>query len=132
VTHKRARPRLLEVCKPLFREALPPLGQARLHLLAGDSLGIFPEGTVNRDGERLLRGRHGAARLSLAAGVPVVPAGIRRGPSRTLELRIGAPQQPPGDGMGLAEVREWHAHIMAGIARLSGKRWSYRSDCHAP
>jgi 1-acyl-sn-glycerol-3-phosphate acyltransferase len=63
--------------KPFFAVSVPPLEQARQHLIAGRSIGIFPEGTVNRDRSQLLRGRYGAARLSLETGVPVTPAGIR-------------------------------------------------------
>jgi 1-acyl-sn-glycerol-3-phosphate acyltransferase len=77
IARKPARPRFLNVLKPLFTDAVPPADQARRHLAAGRSVGVFPEGTVNRDPLRLKRGRPGAAQLSLETGVPVVPVGLR-------------------------------------------------------
>ena len=44
-------------------------------LKEGKLLGIYPEGTRSPDG-RLHRGRTGAARLAMAAGVPVIPCGL--------------------------------------------------------
>lgn len=130
VTRKSARPRFLNALKPLYTHAEPSHQRALAHLAAGRSIGIFPEGTVNRDPERLLRGRLGAARLSLEAGVPVVPGGIRitGGDDRRplLAIELGAPMQPPppaGATVTGAEVRAWHARIMTQIARLSGKAW---------
>ena len=137
VLGKRARPRFLNALKPLYERSLRPFEQARQHLLAGRSVGIFPEGTVNRDPEQLLRGRRGAARLSLETGAPVVPMGIRfptvaRGqpiPSHAvMELHIGAPLVPPApsaERAALSAVSEWHAAIMTAIARYSGKSWSH-------
>jgi 1-acyl-sn-glycerol-3-phosphate acyltransferase len=135
VLRKSARPRFLNVLKPLYQRPLRPFEQARAHLLAGRSIGIFPEGAVNRNPDRLLRGRRGAARLSLETGAPVVPMGIRfptvaRGepiPSHAaMELHIGAPLIPPAASMEqapLPAVTEWHATIMTEIARYSGKTW---------
>src|SRR5262245_22372084 len=77
VTRKPARPRILNLLKPLYTDAVPPLERARRHLVAGRSIGIFPEGQINRDPDRLLRGRRGTARLSLETSAPVVPVGIR-------------------------------------------------------
>ena len=77
VTRKDARPRWLNIFRPLFDEKVPAFDRALAALCAGDSVGVFPEGTINRHPTRLLRGRTGAARLALMAGVPVVPAGIR-------------------------------------------------------
>jgi 1-acyl-sn-glycerol-3-phosphate acyltransferase len=137
VLRKPARPAFLNVLKPFYRGPLNAFEQGRAHLLAGRSLGIFPEGAVNRAPDRLLRGRHGAARLSLETGVPVVPAGIRFphvDPGQpipggaTMTVEIGAPLVPTklaaGGRASLAEVRVWHATIMSELARLSGKRWS--------
>jgi 1-acyl-sn-glycerol-3-phosphate acyltransferase len=135
VTNKPARPRFLNVLKPLFDEPVPALDRAREHLLAGRPVGIFPEGTVNRDPARLLAGRPGAARLSLETGVPVIPIGLRF-PQRTedrlgpMDIEIGAPLQPPpmseAGTASIQDVRLWHAAIMTEIARLSGKSWTAR------
>jgi 1-acyl-sn-glycerol-3-phosphate acyltransferase len=133
VVRKPARPRFLNVLRPLYADPVPALERARRHLLAGRSVGIFPEGTVNRDPARLLAGRGGAARLSLETGVAIVPAGIRF-PHRTdnalgsMEIEFGAPLQPPqiAGAAPLALVREWHAAAMTEIARLSGKQWNPR------
>jgi 1-acyl-sn-glycerol-3-phosphate acyltransferase len=136
VTRKSARPRLLNILKPLYRHPLPPLEQARAYLLRGRSVGIFPEGTVNRRPGRLLAGRAGAARLSLETGVPVVPLGIRfpdmAGAERIteramMEVQIGAPLRPPpcrSAAVAPREVRAWHATVMGEISRLSGKAWN--------
>jgi 1-acyl-sn-glycerol-3-phosphate acyltransferase len=136
VTRKSARPRFLNALKPLYEGALSPIEQARVHLDAGRSIGIFPEGQVNRDPVRMLRGRRGTARLSLETGAPVVPMGIRfHGiePGRPIsgdammELHIGAPLVPPGparERASILEVSAWHAVIMTEIARLSGKAWT--------
>lgn len=135
VAAKPARPRFLNIFKPLFTDPTPPLERARQHLLAGRSVGIFPEGTVNRDPDRLLGGRSGAARLSLETGAPILPIGIRF-PQRTedrlgpMEIEIGAPLRPPvvseAGPAALKDVRLWHGAIMTDIARLSGKNWTPR------
>src|SRR5262245_60121152 len=136
VLRKSAKPRFLNALKTLYELPLRPFEQARGHLLAGRSIGIFPEGTVNRDPDRLLRGRRGAARLSLETGAPVVPMGIRFPtvppgqpipPDAAMELHIGAPLAPPGppaEQAPLATVTAWHAAIMTAIARHSGKTWN--------
>lgn len=64
VTRKSARPAFLNVLKPLYREKLTVLERARAHLLAGKSVGIFPEGRVNCDPDRLLKGRTAYGRLN--------------------------------------------------------------------
>ncbi|MFM9850085.1 MAG: lysophospholipid acyltransferase family protein [Hyphomicrobiaceae bacterium] len=136
VTRKPARPRFLNALKPLYESSQPTLERARAHLAAGRAVGIFPEGQVNRSPDRLLRGRRGAARLSLETGIPVVPMGIRfphADPGRplpalpTMELHIGAPLLPPGPAVepaSTAAVTAWHAVVMTEIARLSGKAWT--------
>jgi 1-acyl-sn-glycerol-3-phosphate acyltransferase len=137
VLRKPARPRVLNVLKPLYRRPLTAFEQSRAHLNAGRSIGIFPEGAVNRSPDRLLPGRHGAARLSLETGAPVIPAGVRfpdSDPGRPIDdgaamtVEIGTPLVPPkraaGPRASLADVRAWHASIMSELARLSGKTWS--------
>ena len=136
VTRKPARPRFLNLFKPLYRHPLTPLEQARAYLLRRRSVAIFPEGTVNRHPSRLLRGRAGAAQLSLETGVPVVPVGIRfpglrHGQAITdgaaMEVHIGAPLRPPpccSSAVSPQDVRAWHAAVMNEISRLSGKTWN--------
>ncbi len=136
VTRKPARPAFLNALKPLYLDPLSVLERARARLLAGKSIGIFPEARVNRDPAQLLKGRTGAAYLSLETGLPIVPAGIRVSEERTsrqggsfapIEIRIGAPLKPPPSRARapIAELRAWHAVMMAEIARLSGKAWTY-------
>ncbi|MFV0298998.1 MAG: lysophospholipid acyltransferase family protein [Hyphomicrobiaceae bacterium] len=139
VTRKSARPAFLNYLKPLFTPSVPVIEQARTLLATGRSLAIFVEGTVNRDPARLLRGRLGAARLSLETAAPVVPAGIAAvtgaAGRRQLALAIGPPLYPDRhrrDGSGGSystnDVREWHSKIMCEIARLSGKTWQPSSQ----
>jgi 1-acyl-sn-glycerol-3-phosphate acyltransferase len=116
------------------------LERASAHLVAGRAVGIFPEGEVNKDPRRLLRGRRGAARLSLETGAPVVPMGIRfpgnrrgRAGGMRMELRIGAPLVPvraPGCRASLSAVSDWHGVIMSEIGRLSDKTWAAKVNCH--
>jgi len=135
VTRKSARPRWLNALKPWFAAAESPYQAAHRRLLAGQSLGIFPEGTVNRREQHLLRGHQGVARLSLETGAPVVPVGLRRSGSarghfglETMIVRIGRPLQPERTFVGrtapAAAVRQWHEQTMQAIADLSGKTWS--------
>jgi 1-acyl-sn-glycerol-3-phosphate acyltransferase len=123
--------------KPFFTEGAPPLEQARQHLERGCSIGIFPEGTVNRNHLQLLRGRHGAARLSLETGAPIIPAGIRF--SRTMappavgqmEITVGPPIPTPSTSEALvtfANIRARHAQTMLAISALSGKSWPFNSQ----
>ncbi|RTL68972.1 MAG: 1-acyl-sn-glycerol-3-phosphate acyltransferase [Hyphomicrobiales bacterium] len=140
VARKPARPRILNVLKPLLTDGIPPLEAARAHLLAGRPLGIFPEGTVNREPGRLLRGRYGIARLALETGVPVVPAGLRfprSGPQHPIteeapfELHIGEPILSGEDGLRAAsgeQMRAFHGRIMQAIGTLSGKSWSGHTE----
>ena len=133
VTRKSARPKVLNVLKPLYREPRSALERTRRHLAAGRSVGIFPEGTVNRNARQLAGGRKGAAYLSLATGVPVVPAGIRFPAAENarisdwdaMEVVIGAPMTPPpiAARMTPADLHAWHAAVMSEIGRLCGKRW---------
>lgn len=137
---KPARPRLLNVLRPLFTEREPAFKKAAERLAAGASVGIFPEGTTNRDPRRLLRGFHGAARLSLQTGVPVIPAGVRfpdheralRIPELApMEIEFGPPLVPTDErDLTAAAVQAWHARVMQEVARLSGKAWSKERKSH--
>jgi 1-acyl-sn-glycerol-3-phosphate acyltransferase len=139
VARKPARPRLLNVMKPLFTDLVSPMEQARAHLIAGRSIGVFPEGTVNRDPLRLLRGRYGAARLSLETGAPVIPVGLRfltvpRGAAipegSPMSIVIGEPLIPPAaaTSAAYADLRAWHERVMVTIGRLSGKSWEFSAQ----
>jgi 1-acyl-sn-glycerol-3-phosphate acyltransferase len=57
------------------RAALSAFDDAIPHLQGGGLVCVYPEGTRSPDG-RLYRGRTGAARLALAAGVPIIPVGF--------------------------------------------------------
>jgi 1-acyl-sn-glycerol-3-phosphate acyltransferase len=70
-------------------------------LREGHLLGIYPEGTRSPDG-RLYKGKTGVARVTLEAGVPVIPVamigtdkvnpiGSKMWRPRRLEIRFGAP-----------------------------------------
>jgi len=139
VARKPARPRLLNLVKPLFTEKISPMEQARQHLVAGRSIGVFPEGTVNRDPLRLLRGRHGAARLSLETGAPIIPVGLRfptvpRGTAipegSPMSIEVGEPLVPPATAIppAYANLWAWHERVMTTIGRLSGKSWEFSAQ----
>jgi 1-acyl-sn-glycerol-3-phosphate acyltransferase len=134
LTRKSAKPRFLNVFKPLFTSRATGFERARQRLEAGQSVGVFPEGTTNRRPDRLLRGYSGAAQLSLNTGLPLLPVGMvypERDPAAQirdqdpLRIRIGQPLYPDKavTRPELAEVRAWHARMMQEIARLSGKHW---------
>lgn len=57
------------------RAALSAFDAAIPHLRDGGLVCVYPEGTRSPDG-RLYRGRTGAARLALAADVPIIPVGM--------------------------------------------------------
>lgn len=79
---------------------IPVLEQCLSRLDQGQSIGIFPEGTRNRNPFTLLKAKKGLGRLVLAAQKPVIPIGIDF-PQRIqnhkiptwgpIVLRIGAP-----------------------------------------
>lgn len=134
VTKKDAKPRFLNVFRPLFAHDKPVFDVAADRLAAGASVGIFPEGTVNRDPKRLLPGRPGAARLSIRAQVPVVPCGIsfpEHDPSEPIPdgarmlVTFGPSLTPPSAEEAASRSRKtvmtWHHRIMSALSELSGK-----------
>jgi 1-acyl-sn-glycerol-3-phosphate acyltransferase len=133
VGRKHVRPRFLNSLKPHMVDPTPVFDQALAALRRGSSVGLFPEGVMNRDPDRLLAGRIGTARLSLESGVPLLPAGIRF-PHRhrahrisdrdPMEVHIGKPLEPPRRPATAGAVREWHHTLMHELSRLSGKRWT--------
>ncbi len=118
------------------------LGEAVAHLKRGEVIGIFPEGTRNPDGQRLLKGKTGAVRLALLSGAPVIPFGLQNNTGhrigealrslwkkdRFLSLRFGPPLdfsryagQPIDKPLLVAATTE----LMGAIAQLCGKRYEF-------
>jgi 1-acyl-sn-glycerol-3-phosphate acyltransferase len=130
VTSKPARPRLLTGLRALLTSPPTGLQCARRCLDRGQPVGVFVEGTTNRDPSCLLRGRRGAARLSLDAGVPVLPVGIQfpdhDDPDRPvaddepLSVHVGHPLSPPATD----DLPRWHAAIMRAVAACSATTWA--------
>jgi 1-acyl-sn-glycerol-3-phosphate acyltransferase len=97
----------------------------------GNLIAMFPEGTRSKDGT-LLRGKTGAARIALAAGVPIVPAAVinseavfkRKGWRRpVVTVRFAEPEtwhaNPAHNGEDDAEIaRTYIDHVMGEIARM--------------
>lgn len=134
VNRKPAKPAWLNRLRPVLCPARTAHELALERLEAGAAVGIFPEGTATGFPDRLLRGLTGAARLSLAAGAPVIPIGIRhrRQPGQRrvtnfapMSLHVGSPLVPSSNGVPAdhAAIREWHGEIMTALATLSAKTW---------
>ena len=137
VTNKDAKPKFLNVFRRFFESDTPALDRALQRLKAGGTIGIFPEGTVNRDPKRLMRGRPGASNLALASGVKVLPVGILfpeqdpESPIRdgaVMELNFGDPLTPPPTKIpgkpSRREILKFHYRMMETLADVSGKTWS--------
>ncbi len=54
----------------------PAFDRALTALATGSSIGLYPEGTRNRDPWHLAPGRRGLGKLALRSGAPVVPVGL--------------------------------------------------------
>ena len=135
VARKPARPKFLNVFKPMFVKGQGSFDQALDALESRRSLGVFPEGTTNRQPDVLLKGYSGVAQMSLKTGVPVVPAGIRfpKHSSKCpiseyipFSIEFGEPIHPgdPQEKPTLKKVRDCHVEIMSAISKLSGKTWN--------
>ncbi len=129
VTTKQARPRWLTGLRKIVVRGKHGLPLARSVLEHGESIGIFPEGRVNKNETWLLRGRKGAARLALDTGVPILPIGIRyphrqrRRHFAALEpMRIEIGEAIHASSYGGTSLAELHQHMMLQIASLCGKR----------
>jgi 1-acyl-sn-glycerol-3-phosphate acyltransferase len=106
------------------------LDEVTATISAGALAGIFPEGRVN-PGTELQRVRTGLARIALATGAPVVPAGIwgtqHRWPNRGLTFRrplrpkvavvYGEPILPSGDPRDANDTRLFSFAISEAIER---------------
>ena len=114
------------------RRALVALKMAT-GLLTGKLFAIYPEGTRSRDGD-LHAGHTGAAYLSMATGVPIVPTGIvgtdrvqppgtrLPRPFRSVTIRFGAPIDPTiYAGSRRRRRRLITDDVMTAIGSLSGQ-----------
>jgi len=117
------------------RAALAAFDAAIPVLQAGDLVAVYPEGTRSPDG-RLYRGRTGAARLAMAAGVPVIPVGMvgtdRVQPIGTrvprlgvgkVTIRFGKPMDFTGRSDDRTSLRQITDEIMAEIQQLTGQEY---------
>lgn len=140
IRHQQAKRAYLECCRRLEQ---------------GDSIGIFPEGTRNRDPNVLRKGKKGIGKIALATGVPVVPIGVdfpARRSSRKIPhfgpliLRIGKKMTFPGEIAASHEIKRAAVFsprkkvaiennlaatithkIMLSLAKLSGKAYPVKS-----
>jgi 1-acyl-sn-glycerol-3-phosphate acyltransferase len=117
------------------RAALTAFDGAIPVLKEGDLVAIYPEGTRSPDG-RLYRGRTGAARLAIAAGVPIVPVGIlgtdkvqpigarypRLGTGK-VEIRFGKPIETEGWPADRSSLRRLTDELMAEIQKMTGQEY---------
>ena len=117
------------------RAALTAFDGAIPVLKEGDIVAIYPEGTRSPDG-RLYRGRTGAARLAIAAGVPIIPVGIigtdkvqpigARLPklfAGKVEIRFGKPIETEGRPGDRHTLRQLTDELMAEIQKLTGQEY---------
>jgi 1-acyl-sn-glycerol-3-phosphate acyltransferase len=104
-------------------------------LKAGDAVAVYPEGNRLLDG-RLYRGRHGVARLAIAAGVPIIPVGMvgtdkvmpvgqvvpafSRG---LVTVRFGEPIETQGYGDDRSSLRALTDRVMSAIQTLTGQEY---------
>ena len=118
------------------RAAVDGLGASEQILREGRVLAIFPEGTRSPDG-RLYKGKTGVARLALATGATVVPAGIRGTADvqttgtllpklAKVSIDIGEPldfSDRLSDSPDRTTLREVTDEIMQAIQKLSGQEY---------
>jgi 1-acyl-sn-glycerol-3-phosphate acyltransferase len=111
---------------------------AAMEVLArGELFGIYPEGTRSRDG-RLHKGRTGAARLAMAIGCPIYPAGIvgtdaiqppdAKMPKlrKACSITVGRPVRPERYANRGAEHLAWRSmmdEVMYEIRELTGQEY---------
>ncbi len=127
----------IEVNRAGGRDALKALDAAIPALKSGDIVGVYPEGTRSPDG-RLYRGRTGAVRLALLAGVPIVPVGLigtekvqpigSKIPKLGLpvSLKFGKPLDFTGRPMDSSNLRAMTDELMMAIQNLTGQEYVSR------
>ena len=127
------------------RAALTAFDGAIPVLKAGDMVAVYPEGTRSPDG-RLYRGRTGAARLAVAAGVPIIPVGML-GTEKVqpigqpypklvgwgkVTVKFGKPIETVGRADDRTSLRTLTDEVMAEIQKLTGQvyvpRYAPRRD----
>lgn len=88
----------------------------------GGILGIFPEGTRNKEFGPPKAGKSGAVRIALQSGAPLVPVAVyRKGsfcPFRKTVLRYGTPYVPDADQSNREELRAATDDLMGRITAL--------------
>jgi 1-acyl-sn-glycerol-3-phosphate acyltransferase len=134
---------MIPVRRQHLGEAVHALQLVEDVLLAGDAVGLFPEGTRSRDG-LLHRGHPGVAHLALRTGAPIVPVGLEGTddimptgarivrPFRRATIRLGAPIDPRRLGYERSTHRARRAvtdELMHRIGQLSHQRYD---DQYAP
>ena len=155
----RKRPRFAVLNKYQEKADGEAVCQACLQRLHNQqSLGIFPEGTRNKNPHQLKRGRKGAGEIALRSGVPVLPVGIAFSQRPTnghipffspITLKFGSPLTFPEECAAYRRVaqeaplsplerkklqiflsaRVTHT-IMSAIAQLSGKEYPFSPPQH--
>ena len=117
------------------RAALAAFDSAIPVLQSGDLVAVYPEGTRSPDG-RLYRGRTGAARLAVGAGVPIIPVGTL-GTEKVQPIgqpypkpftgkvivKFGKPIETVGRGDDRTSLRELTDELMAEVQKLTGQEY---------
>ncbi len=102
-------------------------------LSAGNSLGIYPEGTRSPDG-KLYKGRTGIARMAIESGAAIVPVAMFNTAEiqptgkvvpkvQRVEMIFGEPLYYKGDTSDLKVLRDITDEIMNKIQELSGQEY---------
>lgn len=124
---------------PVYRhtaDASKALDAAVAALARGETIVLYPEGTVSRDPQKWpMAGRTGVARLALLSGAPVVPLaqwgaqeildsyrskGFHPFPRRTMRFRLGPPvdlSDLAGRPLSAEVLREGTERVMDAITR---------------
>ncbi|MFG2064677.1 lysophospholipid acyltransferase family protein [Micromonospora sp. NPDC048871] len=118
------------------RAALSAFDAAIPALKSGDLVVVYPEGTRSPDG-RLYRGRTGAVRLAIAAGVPIIPVGMigtdkvqpigarmpRPFTGKKITVKFGKPLDFTGRPDDRLSLRQMTDEMMAEIQKLTGQEY---------